>query len=615
MEKRTLLAVVLSIITISGFYLIQYTFFPPKTITEPQSQTVVEQTPESIPADAVRPVQDGGPAGSPLPVYAMPEFTLDSTPASGAESFPQTEQFTVIETPLIIARLTNAGGDITGFKLKEHSDGADYVDMILDGTSEAHAFTIAFGGRDSVPVNSFFNSRRISDMAIEYYRDFSVNGGVFRLTKRYTFDPDEYMFQLEVSIDGGYSVPSLNFASAGEAPAAYTLAFGPQIGPSFNKLDGNYDYRRYMTFINGKLKEEKANANQAIVVSSRVSWAAIAGKYFAFIAVPDATAYEFAFSSRPAEPGIETASRLFITRPPLSASRGTDTFRFYLGPKTQKALAIYDNGANDFGYTDLRLEQAANAGGFWGILNPLETLLKWLLNLFYHLIPNYGVAIILVTMLVRMVMFPLTKKGSEATLRMQTMSPKIKEIQAKYKDNPQKMNVELAGLYKKEGYSPLSGCLPMLIQLPIFLAMYNLFNNHFELRGAMFIPGWIPDLSVPETVWNFAPFKIPILGWSDLRLLPFIYVGSQLLYGKVTQTPDQANNSQMKMMLYAMPLIFFFILYNVPSGLLVYWIMSNVLTMLQQLVINKIMAGKKAALAAAQPEKKVIVPPKKKKKR
>jgi YidC/Oxa1 family membrane protein insertase len=332
--------------------------------------------------------------------------------------------------------------------------------------------------------------------------------------------------------------------------------------------------------------------------------------------IPDATAYELVFSARPQEPGLEAASRMFIVRPPLSASRSADIFRFYLGPKTSKALTIYDTGTNGFRYTDLRLENVANAGGFWSILNPLESLLNWLLNLFYGLIPNYGMAIILVTLLVKIGLFPLTKKGSEGTLRMQAMAPKIKEIQEKYKDNPQKMNLELAGLYKKEGYSPLSGCLPMLIQLTIFLAMYNLFNNHFELRGAMFIPGWIPDLAVPETIWNFAPFKLPILGWSDLRLLPFIYVGSQLLYGKVTQTPDQAGNAQMKMMLYIMPIMFFFILYNVPSGLLVYWIMSNILTMIQQLAINKLMAGKKAALAAAaQPEKKVIVPPKKRKKR
>jgi YidC/Oxa1 family membrane protein insertase len=604
MEKRTILAIILSIATITGFYLIQYKFFPPKT-------AVVQQQP-------VTAEQNGGPA--PLPVDdVLPAGAPDAEASSaaapdGTETFPEYEQLTKIETALFVVELSNAGGDITSFKLKEHHDGDDYVDMILSGDSQAHAFTLAFGNKSAVPVKALFNSRRISDAAIEYYRDFLINGGIFRLTKRYTFKPDEYMFQLEVTLDGGYSVPSLSFASAGEAPAAYTLAFGPQLGPRFDNLDGNYDYRRYITFVNGKQRQEKVSANQDAIVSSHVSWASIAGKYFALIMVPDATAYELVFSARPPEPGIQAASRLYIVRPPLSASRSTDIFRFYLGPKTSKTLTVYDTGANSFGYTDLRLEQVANAGGFWGILSPLETLLNWLLNLFYALIPNYGVAIILVTLLVKIVLFPLTKKSSEGTLRMQAIAPKIKEIQGKYKDNPQKMNIELAGLYKKEGYSPLSGCLPMLIQLPIFLSMYNLFNNHFELRGAMFIPDWIPDLSVPETIWNFAPFKIPILDWSDLRLLPFIYVGSQLLYGKVTQTPDQAGNAQMKMMLYAMPIVFFFILYNVPSGLLVYWIMSNILTLVQQLAINKLMAGKRAAIAAP-PEKKVIVPPKKRKRR
>jgi YidC/Oxa1 family membrane protein insertase len=161
----------------------------------------------------------------------------------------------------------------------------------------------------------------------------------------------------------------------------------------------------------------------------------------------------------------------------------------------------------------------------------------------------------------------------------------------------------------------------MLLQFPLFLAMYNLFNNHFDLRGAMFIPGWIPDLSLPESVFNFAPFRLPILGWSDIRLLPFIYVGSQLLYGKITQTPDQQGNSQMKIMLYAMPIFFFFILYDVPSGLLLYWIMSNVLTMVQQIVINNVLAKNRRARAASAPEAVIVsktasrIAPKRKKKR
>jgi YidC/Oxa1 family membrane protein insertase len=199
---------------------------------------------------------------------------------------------------------------------------------------------------------------------------------------------------------------------------------------------------------------------------------------------------------------------------------------------------------------------------------------------------------------------------------MQAVAPKMKELQEKYKDNRQKMNQEMAELYKKEGYNPLSGCLPMLLQLPIFIAMYSLFNNHFDLRGAMFIPGWIPDLSMPESIVDFPPdFRVPILGWSALRLLPFIYVGSQLLYGKVTQTPDQQINPQMKMMLYVMPIVFFFVLYNMPSGLLVYWIFSNLLTMVQQMAINKYLAPKRAAAAAAASAAAAANVPSKKKRR
>jgi YidC/Oxa1 family membrane protein insertase len=516
------------------------------------------------------------------------------------------EQRITIDTGVASVILTNVGGDVVSYKLREHLDRNDYVEMVLPGEKETHAFTVALGGRtDTQPITAYFNVNRVSDHIVEFYRDIAAGDGRVRLTKRYDFRPSEYMFELTVIMDGGQTLNSLNFS---DRAAAYTLGSAPQFGPQFDKLDQRYEYRRFYTFANGKLKTEKVNNNSAIVINTRISWAAIAGKYFTLIAVPDATQYELVFSTRP-EAGIPDTSRLYFIRPPVTnSSRVSDVYRFYMGPKSQNALGIYDTANNDFKLRDMQFIKVANTSGFLG---PLETLLKWLLMIFYKLVPNYGVAIILLTLLVKAVMFPLTKKSSESTLRMQILSPKIKEIQEKYKDNPQKMNAEMGGLYKKEGYNPISGCLPMLIQFPIFIAMYNLFNNHFDLRGAMFIPGWIPDLSLPESVFSFAPWQIPILGWSDIRVLPFLYVGSQLLYGKVTQTPDQQGNSQMKMMLYAMPVVFFFVLYNMPSGLTVYWIMSNVLTLFQQLIINKYMAKKKAVMAAANPEP--VIAPKKKK--
>ena len=610
MEKKTLLAVVLSILVLVAFYAIQGIFSPPPA-AKTHSPSV--ETPQPLPpVQTTAPQETIASAVSDVSSAANPE---DTDADNDFEQGPESEQRVIIDTELLTVVLSNAGGDVVSWKLKKHNDKDDFVEMVLSGREESHAFTIAFGGLNAQPLSSLFFVNRISEYTVEFYRDFSVPGAAnsndgaarFRLVKRYDFRPNDYMFELTVSMDGGYSVPGFNFGGN-----AYTLSFGPQMGPRFEKLDNRYDYRHYVTFTDGKRKMEKVNDSHPNIITTRPKWAAITGKYFACIAIPLLAQYDINFSEKP-EAGIPSASRFNILRPAANSPRIDDIYRFYLGPKNQEALNMYNTGNNGFGLTDMQLTEAANTRG---ILSPLEKILKWFLLIFYKLVPNYGIAIILLTLLVKILFFPLTKKSSEATLRMQSVAPKIKEIQEKYKDNRQKMNVEMAELYKKEGYNPLSGCLPMLLQIPIFFAMYNLFNNHFDLRGAMFIPGWIPDLSLPESIWNFpAGVKLPILGWTALRLLPFIYVGSQLLYGKVTQTPDQQNNTQMKMMLYVMPIVFFFILYDVPSGLLIYWIFSNLLTLVQQLAINKYLAPRRAAAQAAQAAKAAakIIPPKKKK--
>ena len=183
-------------------------------------------------------------------------------------------------------------------------------------------------------------------------------------------------------------------------------------------------------------------------------------------------------------------------------------YYIYFGPKTSEDLSKYDYAdRNAFQRSGMNLEQAAESPG---ILSWLEAIMKFFLNVFYKLVPNYGIAIILVTILVKALLFPLTKNGSVSAARMQELQPKIQELQAKYKSNPQKLNQEMAEFYKREGYNPMSGCLPLLIQFPIFIAMYNLFNNHFDLRGALFIPGWIPDLSQPEAIFQFPELNLLI---------------------------------------------------------------------------------------------------------
>jgi YidC/Oxa1 family membrane protein insertase len=616
MEKNTVLAIVFSSLIIMGWFFLQPILFPrpeqvpgrdiPASEASPVVPAAGEDsavTPDGKDAEFGLPADTSVPAGS--NVSASGNLESGTETKTEEDLTPGPEERIVIETDIIRAVLSSTGGDMVSYCLKEHKDKGEMVEMILPiqkngEAKEFHAFTVAFGGLDAQPVSANFRVSNITPLLVEFSRDFSIRGypGTFTLVKRYEFKSNEYMFQLTVNITSDSGIP-LNFNNA-----AYTLGFGPQIGPNFQKLDQRYEYRHYYTLANGKRSNVKPNT----IHDSRFTWAGIAGKYFAAIVVPDNTLYGLSFSDKP-EPGISVTSHMYLVRPAINTASVSDVFHFYLGPKNQENLGRYDTGDNGFKLRDLDFTKAGSTSG---ILGPLENFLKWLLLLMYKLVHNYGVAIIFLTLLVKIILFPLTKKSSEATIKMQAIAPKIKEVQAKYKDNPAKMNAELGALYKKEGHNPLSGCLPLLIQMPLFFAMYNLFNNHFDLRGAMFIPGWIPDLSLPESILDFdAP--LPLLGWECLRLLPFIYVGSQLLYGVATKTPEQQGNVSMKMMMYVMPIAFFFILYNVPSGLLVFWIMSNVFTLVQQIILNKYLARKKSAVVEDEPAP--VIAPRRKKKR
>lgn len=612
MEKNTVFAIILSALVLLGWLFLQPVLFPSRQQGPDKS---VSETGPVVPAPdtntAEQKAADSDAAAAPLPGMdaVQPDITQTAPETDEAALITEPERQIILETELIRAAFTNYGGDMLSYQLKKHNDKDEMVQMILpaeeDGTAaESRAFTIAFGGMEAKPVKAAFKVSQPSPLVVEFSRNFSLTNypGVFTLIKRYEFKDNEYMFQLAVSIQND-SGAALDFNNA-----AYTLSYGPQMGPRFQKLNTYNEYRNYFTMVNGKRGKVKVNT----INDSRFTWAAIAGKYFTAIAIPDNTLYSLSFSDKP-EPGIPVTSRMSLIRPSINNSTVNDVFYFYLGPKTQENLGRYDTGDNGFKLRDLELSKAASTSGF---LTPLEKLLKWLLQLCFKITHNYGVAIILLTLLVKVLLYPLTKKSSESSFKMQALAPKIKELQVKYKDNPQKMNLEMGALYKKAGTSPLSGCLPMLIQMPLLFAMYNLFNNHFDLRGAMFIRGWIPDLSLPESIMNFDS-PVPILGWEALRLLPFIYVGSQLLYGFATRTPEQQGNPSMKMMMYVMPVVFFFVLYNVPSGLLIFWIMSNLFTLIQQVILNKYMAAKKAEAnaAAANEPAPVIAPPRRKKKR
>jgi YidC/Oxa1 family membrane protein insertase len=589
MDKNTILAIILSsVIIIGGMTLMQMT--APEVPDEPSAQTeIVETSPADTSGSAEKTVVDeaSGSAGSETDV--IPELTEQDFPL---ETF-------VEETDLFRITFSTAGGIVKNIELLQEEDEGKPISMVLDGGSGVGTFNLAFGDHDAPYIRSTFSHEKIhhgKEIIHIFSRDFIKDGQIFKLTKTYRIIPGEYMIELIVTMEtpDGKAVPLLD----GDKQA-YTLTYGPQIGPNFEKIDGRYEIRDNVTWgpdpKSGKLKRvNHRNKTKFVQIGDTINWAAVVGKYFAVIVDPGSGNSTITWDGNPVE-GQTQPSRLQISRPARRQSVIEDTYKFYIGPLDRGNLSRYDRAEdNAFGISGMNLGKAPKTSAvlFW-----LEAILRWLLEFFYNLIPNYGVAIILLTILIKLVLFPFTHKSYESTSKMQAIQPKLKEIQAQYKSDPQKLNAKTAELYKEEGVNPMGGCLPMLFQFPIFIALYGLLNKFFPLRGAVFIPGWITDLSAPEYIWKFAnPIDLKIWTLEAIRLLPVLYLAGQLLTTKVTQAGQAGSQTgaQQKMLTLGMPIMFFFILYNMPSGLLLYWTVMNFVTILQQLITNYVKKRKAA---------------------
>jgi YidC/Oxa1 family membrane protein insertase len=596
MDWRTILAVAISVVLIIAVPLLVPVIFPAQKTAAPTSKPAPAAPPTATaqPAAASAPQATAPPAGAAAgtaPAAAAPVGTgrVVADPA-GSQAPPTQPALVVRETDTLILTFETAGADVASIKLKEYRnlDGSP-VELVLTGESAERPFAIAFGDHLAAPEKGPFVLREYAEgrrRMLEFSKAMlSATGIPFTLKKTYVVMDGEYLIELKVAIENSVNdVPALERADS--PGVGYTFFVGPQIGPAFKKLDNRNDSRSFVYWwLNAKgaleRKKEAATGGKARTLDRTVTWAGVIGKYFTIIAVPPVDQAKLVLDARVLVPGA-IRSALAFSRSPLRASRAEDVWRFYVGPMQAKVMERYDKAeANGFGIRDLNVDAAIDKPG---ILGPIVEVLRWLLVKFVELIPNWGVAIILLTLVTKVVFLPLTFKSSESMARMAALNPKIQEIRTRLKDKPERMNQEMALLYKKEKVNPLSGCLPLLLQIPIFFALYTLLNTQFELRGAMFIPGWIPDLSVPESVYELPQ---AFLGISDIRLLPLIMLGTQLLSSKIMQPPSaDASGAQMKLLNYAMPVVFLFMLYNMPAGLTLYWTVQNVLSIVQQVYIN-----------------------------
>ena len=260
----------------------------------------------------------------------------------------------------------------------------------------------------------------------------------------------------------------------------------------------------------------------------------------------------------------------------LEGKPGSHNFILYAGPKEYDILKTFHVG----------LENIIDFGFFSIIAVPLF----WVLKLFHSLTGNYGWAIILLTIVTRIPFIHLINKSQKSMKKMQEVQPKMAEIREKYKKDPQRMQKEIMEMYKTHKVNPLGGCLPIVLQIPVFFALYKILLITIELRSAPFIL-WIKDLSAPDTLFGHLPAYLPFIGGFAIGPLPIVMGATMIIQQRMTPTSlDPAQNKMMMLM----PIIFTFLFLNFASGLVVYWLVNNIFSISQQFYVNR-KVPKKAA--------------------
>ncbi|WGK69196.1 membrane protein insertase YidC [Candidatus Haliotispira prima] len=501
----------------------------------------------------------------------------------------------VVETNVYRAVLSPEGAVLRSLVLKEHNNNDQPLEMVRSVDSGLYPFTVYLGDlNNGRAVMLPFDTEKIGPLAYRFTAEFNLENELesaapYILEKTLEFARDEYMIKVSVRLQRKSGEPLFR----NDRKVIYSLYYGPQMGPEVDHIGSNRtaaDMRSYVYF-NGKKSKtiSLSRSGRDKRLDSSPIWAGMSGKYFGVFVLPsrsldvywsgaDVRGLGQDASGKP----LESSQFLFERR----ASRpddnlADDTFYYYIGPLLSDELGIFNNsGDNEFGLSDASLNSVVKFS-----LGFIEEPVKWILTWLYGFTYNYGLAIILFALIVRLLLYPLTVKSFKSSGKMRAVQPKMKELQEKYKGDARRLQQEMSELYRREQVNPIGGCLPLLVQMPILIAIANLFYRYFELRGATFIPGWIGDLSSPDLIYS-----LDVGFWVvPLRLLPLIYLGSQLISSKLMQAsqPPMQNKMQQRMFTVYMPIFFSIILYNMPSGLILYWTISNLLMMVQQLLMTK----------------------------
>ena len=561
MDRNTLLAFALSFAVLTLWMLFTK---PPQEAPKRTGGPVAEAPAQGAPQDAPTPgLPEAQAIATPGAERGVPAAVPTTAPAMG-KAVP-------VETPLFHAELDSIGGTLRHFELKSYrtTPAPSSPPIVLTTGQSAFANALAtplrelgLGDLSQVP----FEIERADDHEVA----FSFERTGIRVRKVYHFEPDSYAFSLRIAVENG----------SGEA-------IGPRYGVSWPaSAQPGHDFKEQSlaALHEGSVALEPLEAfgkagffggapTTERVFRREVDWAGIATTYFVTAVIPD-DPVQASGQFVATEPGRAGVVQIFfdpVTLPPgQSAER---IFRVYAGPKEAERLEAIGAG----------LIRSIDLG--WNWLSPLTLAFGWLLRALHSVIPNYGVAIILLTLLVRVVTAPLTARQMRSMERMRAVQPKLQELKEKYPDDRQKQSEEMMQLYRREGVNPLGGCLPMVLQLPVFIGLFYALRSSIDLRQAPFV-AWINDLSAPDALLEIPGIGIP------LRVLPLIMGATMVLQQKIT--PMQADPAQAKMMMTVMPVMMTVLFYQFPSGLVLYWMVSNVLAIAHQLWVGRTLRTAKA---------------------
>jgi YidC/Oxa1 family membrane protein insertase len=545
MEKNAIIAFVLSMAIFGAYFL----FFSPKETPGPPK----DQTAKTIPDQKQSPT-----------VSSSPATEKTDTPAMKPAVLKQSGRDIVVKTRLFEAVFSEEGASLKSHKLmayKEKLGVKDPKEMIHIDQPASFPMQLEWI-KKSQP--EFAQARFAADKDSLILNPEQPKGTVtFRWTSRqgltliktYTLSNDSYRIDLDIQVINNTSQPlDDNLA----------LVLENRFPPS---SDNSGAFQGALRFIDGKYKETAlGKVDKEEILTGKIRWGALADTYFMGAIVP--LEDQQTVSLKVSKPAPEVLKMTFVASPWTLAAKEEKKIRYalYFGPRDTKILQPLG----------LELEKAVNFGFFDIVSKPL----LWVLRFFNGFLHNYGWSIIILTILVKILFWPLTHKSYKSMKDMQKLQPKIAKLREKHKDNREKLNQETMALYKTYKVNPLGGCLPMVIQIPVFFALYSLLGYAIELRHAPFFL-WINDLSAPDRL--SIGIQIPYVG-NGIPVLTLLMGASMFIQQKMT--PTTGDPTQAKMMLF-LPVIFTFMFINFAAGLVLYWLVNNVLSIGQQYYINK----------------------------